>query len=385
MNICAVIAEYNPFHSGHEYHLRESRRLTGADCIAVVMSGSFTQRGEAAVFDKYIRAQCAAAAGADIVIELPFPFACASAEYFASGAVRLIKALGCVKYLSFGSESGNIKEIEEKYLLATEGNIKRYLSKGMSYAAAAAKAAETDFFTPNNILAAEYLKALKKYAPDILAVTVKRLGEGYSSAEISDSFISATACRRLLEERNFTVLQKYLPQKVFTILKNETDSGRFADISKLDGLYLGLLRRDKSEAMSNIAYIKEGLENRFASAAMNACSAKMLLGAVKTKRYTYTSLSRMLTCMAAGLTRAALTAFVEEGPKYANILAVNNTGREVIRNIKSRGDICVISKLSDSNKLGKVQKEIFDITQTADGIYGIALGEPTVKRRKITV
>lgn len=233
MTITAIIAEYNPFHNGHAYHIREARRLTGADFLIVLMSGNFVQRGEPAVIDKSARAEMAVRCGADLVLELPVCYACGSAEYFAGGAVALLNALGCVDYLCFGSECGELDilrtaaEILSDEPVDYRQKLQELLRQGLSFplarqealvwyleqtntcgdlqSAAAGQATDTSarealasvLSLPNSILAVEYLKALIRSQSSIKPVTVRRVGSGYHDTEIGE-FCSATALRKIL-------------------------------------------------------------------------------------------------------------------------------------------------------------------------------------------
>lgn len=237
MKVVGIVAEYNPFHNGHRYHIEEARKCTGADFVVVVMSGDFVQRGEPAVIDKYHRTEMALSQGADLVLELPAAFACASAEYFATGAVSLLHALGCVDTLCFGSECGHLDLLEEiaDLFIQEPSEYKEYLKtalkSGYSFPAARDEALKEYFAedlvktaqiasvlsAPNNILGIEYIKALKVLGSSIRPVTITRMGQGYHETTFSDSFCSATALRRLLETPNTApgCMQSQVPEAVF--------------------------------------------------------------------------------------------------------------------------------------------------------------------------
>lgn len=228
MTITALIAEYNPFHNGHAYHIREARRLTGADFLIVLMSGNFVQRGEPAVIDKTARAEMAVRCGADLVLELPVCYACGSAEYFAGGAVALLNALGCVDYLCFGSECGDLAVLQTAAAVLSDEpeeyrqELQKLLRQGRSFPLARQEALarylaqnpgterDAEIFScetpasflslPNNILAIEYLKALIQSHSPIKPVTIRRMGSGYHDTDIG-RFCSATALRRAFAEK----------------------------------------------------------------------------------------------------------------------------------------------------------------------------------------
>lgn len=216
MKVAAIIAEYNPFHKGHAYHIEQTKKLTGADYIVVLMSGSFTQRGIPACLDKYTRAQCAQLCGADLVLELPFAYATGSAEYFAEGAVSILHRLGCVDFLSFGVEGTTsvplFMETASFFCEEPEAykhRLKELLRQGLSFPSARQKAAEgllspealALLSTPNALLGLEYCKALLRLQSPIAPVLIKREGADYHDVSIlTDGFSSATALRALLQK-----------------------------------------------------------------------------------------------------------------------------------------------------------------------------------------
>lgn len=212
MTTTAIIAEFNPLHKGHEYIINQARQLTDADCIVIVMSGNFTQRGDIAVAPKHIRTHSALLCGADLVIELPFAYAASSAEGFASGAVSLLNSLGFVDYLVFGSESGNIADLRAAAALLADETplfkqvLNEKLSAGLSYPAAREQAfyaagGKGDIFTPNNILAIEYIKAIISTHSSIVPLTLRRRGAAYNDNDYrpEKGYISASAFRREME------------------------------------------------------------------------------------------------------------------------------------------------------------------------------------------
>ncbi|HML38127.1 MAG TPA: nucleotidyltransferase family protein, partial [Bacillota bacterium] len=209
MKVLGIIAEYNPFHNGHRYHLEESVKLTSPDFTVCVMSGDFTQRGEPAMADKWIRAAATVENGVDLVLELPFAFACNNAEFFAAGAVDILNRLGCVTHLSFGSEAGELSALSQAadYLAYEDDELKNtireFADQGLSFPRARYEAvkmcrgeAYSDVLrSANNILAVEYLKQLRLMKSEIEPVTVKRYGTGYHDMGSYENIASATAIR----------------------------------------------------------------------------------------------------------------------------------------------------------------------------------------------
>ncbi len=370
MNICGIICEYNPFHSGHDYQIKETRKK--ADAVVAVMSGSFTQRGEPALFDKWSRASAAVRCGVNLVIELPFFISCSPAEYFASGAVRLLKATGIVNSLSFGSESGSLDELcamadsEEK-----SENIKENLRSGNSYA----KAVGNDFLTPNNILAIEYIRSVRKYAPSFELFTIKRQGEGYLSSATGESIISATGCRQLIAEKKLDELSKYVPGPAFEIYKEKITAGDFSVISNLDSLFIGLLRRDRS-FLKDIAYVSEGIENCFYRYGDICSGITEVAELVKSKRYTRARINRIIANSLVGVTKDDLTEFLSATPAYAHVLAADNLGLSLLKDIK----IPVITNGKAANSLSGTAKKIWDAECLATDIHALSFANKENRR-----
>ena len=343
MKVCGIVAEYNPLHSGHKFHIYRSKELAGADAGVAVMSGSFTQRGEVASFDKWTRAKSAVLAGANLVVELPFCFACAPAEIFAGGAIRLLENIGC-DCVSFGSETGDIDKLKSM-ASAQETGISAHLAEGKSYSSAIAAAAGTDF-TPNDILAVEYLKAIDKYNLKLTPLTVKREGSGYDSENPDGDYISAKGCRRLISEKNFEALEKYMP--AFGIYKPALEEDRYTNPDILGTLFAGLIRTGRID-LANAAYVTEGIENRIAKAAQEYSSLSDIVSAVKTKRYTHTRIMRIISCMMMGLTKDKLEEFVNTGARYIRVLAADETGTAIMKEIKKNSHLPIITNLGREN------------------------------------
>ncbi len=372
MKVLGIVAEYNPFHNGHLYHIQASRGISGADCVVAVMSGNFIQRGEPALVDKWARTEMALLCGVDLVIELPCPYAMASAEYFGYGAVKLLDSLGAVNMLCFGSESGSIEKLTEaasvlgeepdNYKLA----LKASLSVGKSFPAARQEAlsnylkaqcgrdslSET-LKSSNNILGIEYLKALKRLNSAIIPMTIKRVGNEYNSTELSGEISSATSIRRIIAGNSWPAARKLLaaalPVQSLTILEREFELGKGPIFSSdFSMLLLSSLRRMSVEEISTLPYMDEGLENRFKRAAENTGSYQELLNAVFTRRYTNTRIQRCLFSLLTGLRRDSFDRFNKNGgPPYIRVLGFNNTGRQLLSSVKGSSLLPVITKTAD--------------------------------------
>ena len=325
MNIMAVICEYNPFHKGHEYQLKTHREKYSADGVICLMSGSFVQRGAPAVKNKWERAKDAILNGADLVLELPVVYSSQSAKRFSFGAVSLLDALGCVDFLSFGSESGDLDEIKKcaKIVFSDEfeAKVKEEMKTGISYPAARSKVLEKHFPTlqkdllssPNNILALEYVNALSVLNSKITPVTLKRNFE----------FESASKIREKMKDSEFEYSKDALDQMVSYHMRRET-----------------------SESLAKIADVAEGLGNRFVKFSKTTYGADELSEAVKTKRYTKTRIDRIIINSLLGITDSD----TELSPQYAKVLAFNDKGTQIIKEIRKKSKIPVITKVADAAK-----------------------------------
>lgn len=375
MKVCGVIVEYNPFHNGHKFHIEKTRETSGADYVIAVMSGSFTQRGEPALFDKFTRAKTAVSGGADLVIELPFCFSCAPAQFFAEGAVRTLVATGIVNSICFGSECGDISFLSKSNKAG--GEIKELLSKGMSYPSACAAASDYPLSSPNDILGAEYLRAISLYAPEITPFTIKRKDGGYHSNEPCGEFASASYIRSNINEHGIFSVKEFVPEDVFEILSKEYSRQNYTDFSLLDSLILGKIRSGGD--LKNSAYVAEGLENRFYDLSFSATSIKELADSVKTKRYTYARLMRILSCFAAGLTDDKLSEYITKGPQYIRILAANPNGKKLLSEMKIKASLPVITTPSAYKELEKTAREMFALDCLSADIATLAIKNPALR------
>lgn len=338
MKITGIIAEYNPFHSGHTYQLGKIE----SDATVAVMSGSFVQRGDVAVADKWTRARLAVIGGVDLVVELPVVFALNTAQKFALGAVSLLNDMG-VDELCFGSESGSIDalfktaELIENEPIEISEKIKQLIDSGISYPAAREKAysgriPDGILSEPNNILAVEYLRALIRLKSKITPLTVKRHGAGYNDTVPNGGTASASAIREML--------------------KNGTDAREFTsysgvpnDLSLLDSAVTAKLRMMTARELQKINDVSEGLENRILRAAAEHSTIDAIAESIKTKRYTMSRIRRILISSLLGIT----SDMSSHMPDYIRVLAMNETGRAVLKELKNRSALQIITKTADYN------------------------------------
>ena len=360
--ITGIIAEYNPFHNGHAYQIEQVRLLTGCDFLVVVMSGDYVQRGAPAVFDKYTRARMALACGADLVLELPVACSCASAEFFASGAVSLLDGLGCVDFLCFGSESGDLQSLmEPARILAKESPVfqealRRGLSLGLSFPAARkeafrACASNPDILDlPNNILGIEYLKALLQRESILKPVTIKREGQGYHDTLLDSGFASASGIRRFLKQEEaplsaLPALKESLPDPVMEVLKDtlaHTLPVWEEDFSML--LRYELLRQSASD-LTRYADISPDLGRRLKNCADKFSSFSEFVALVKTKDVTYTRITRALFHILLNLTGEDTRNSV--AMPYARILGFRKDHSRILGLLKENSRIPIIPKAAD--------------------------------------
>ena len=390
MTTVGIIAEYNPFHNGHLLQLREIRRRHPHADILVAMSGSFAQRGTAAILDKWQRAEAAVRCGASLILELPTVFATRSAQYFASGGVRLFDRLGVVDYLAFGSECDDLLPLQamaEKIETAVDSNgFRNRLRAGGSYAAALTETAAPDNLVrqPNVILALEYLRALSHTGSSISPLPLPRFSAKHHEQKLpakdaENAIASASAIRAALAksldegEKSLSVALHAVPAAIKKMLLQAKEH-RFADSSFLFRPVLSRILTEEAEHLRSILGVSEGLEHRLRRAALSSRSYDELIEAVRSKRYPRTRIRRLLLHLLLGLSADEAQYFDEQGPLYARVLAFDDDGRRLLRNIKKRAQIPVIAKTArflpmralESGILSPAQKMLsFDIRATA--------------------
>ena len=377
MSVIGIVGEYNPFHYGHKHHIKETIKQLGEDCpVVCVMSGDFIQRGEAAVYSKFARAEAAINSGVDLVLELPLPWTLSSAEGFARGAVGLLGATGVVTHLSFGSECGEIEPLSKLAELCMNplfiDDIRRELSsdEGISFAlarqrAAAKKVGELagQLETPNNILAVEYIKAIYDQNLNLTPVTVQRFGSGHDSTADSGPR-SASEIRRALA--NGINISKSVPDGAYEIYRREDKLGRGPILAdNLETAIISRLRMLDDEAFASLPDAAEGLNNRLARAAREECSFDAVISAAKSKRYALSRIRRMTICAALGIKAEDAQGI----PPYARVLAATERGCELLREMSKKSKIPVITKPASVKELDADCRHIFDICSAAHDFY----------------
>lgn len=371
MKHVGIICEYNPFHTGHA-HLIKS--LTGAEAVICVMSGNFTQRGEAAILPPHTRAAMAITGGADLVLELPFPFAASSARYFATAGVRALGGLG-VDTLAFGSESGDLRALQKFAARAPEG---AYRSRDKSQGDAAAYFdALGGELSSNDILAVEYLRAIKREAPFITPHTVRREGAKYGDTVLKKGeHPSATALRREMTAGGDVLA--HIPPGARELLEAGIAQYGTADIARLGTSMLALLRGNGAGngLFSNVAECGGGLLARLTKCALEANDYLTLCAAAATKRYTNGRIRRALLYLLSGVTREDLVVH----PSYLRLLAASGRGREFLAATAKLRTVPVVTKQSEISALGSAAARQRELSRVADGLYSLCFEKPLSPR-----
>lgn len=380
MKITGIICEYNPFHNGHLYHIKKTRE-NGATHIAAVMSGNYVQRGDIAVMDKFERAKLAVKGGADLVIEIPTVYSMSSAEFYARGAVYILDSLGCVDEISFGSEVGSVTELEKAAEIAKDCSnspeLEEYLRSGMSYPNAINTMVYSRYgkklsnriseilAAPNNVLAIEYLKAIKHFNSSVKPFTIQRKSAAHDSMTVLDGISSASFIRKCMTEKSdFSSL---VPAYVNQAYMNSCSAGKIADISNLERIIIYKLRTTPPEELRNIPDIGQGLEYRILAAADHNNLEEILMH-IKTKRYTMARIKRILLNMLIGVKKSDL----EILPPYGRILAVTERGRDILSKAKNTGKIPFATSLSKLAQTSDNAKQFAKLEGTASDIYALA-------------
>lgn len=384
MKITSVICEYNPFHLGHAYQLSEMKKRENAAVIAV-MSGSFTQRGTPAILSKYERAKTALLCGADLVLELPFPFSSARADIFGASGVRILSSLGCVDEICFGSETGDIHALlqtdarisSEEYTHAL--SLKLEQSRSLSHHAAMSEVytelygKDESLSGSNDLLALSYLAALRKEKSTIAPHAIQRIGETYNGEGTGLS--SATSIRNMLREGDFEKIKQSVPKATLESMQKAVTSGEIADEEKLYSLF-ALLARTREDSLRHIPDIPDELIYRMIKAAKTAKNTEEFLNLAKTKLY---SPSRIRRGMLYAIMNVKSTDF--ESVPYTTVLAANETGRAILSRIRKTSDIPIITKPADAVRFGEKVSAAFSLSAKADSIWELLLTTPASGER----
>lgn len=387
-NVVGIIAEYNPFHNGHAYHLSKSKELAKAEYVIAVVSGNFVQRGNVSLINKWDKANMALSEGADLVIELPTVYSISSAENFAYGAIKILNSLNIVDYVAFGTELDDINILDRcADILYKEPQkfvnlLNHELSKGLSFPKARENALlmylndirtySNVLSSPNNILAIEYLKSLKKLKSHISPISIKRKNAGYNDLEIANNFASATAIRKKIIDNKPAGLSKLMPANSYRILYNSIQKGHFVkDITSFEKEILYVLRKMSIKEIANLPDVSEGLEHAIKNAANSCNTIEEFMNIIKTKRYTNTRIQRILLYALLGITKEDIKNATKVQP-YIRVLGMNKKGKDLI-SVISRSNpnlniITSVKKYIDTNPNKNLQN-MLNIDINATNIY----------------
>ena len=388
--VVGIIAEYNPFHNGHLYHLQKSLQETGSSYSVAIISGNFTQRGSTSLIDKWTKTEIAIKNGIDLVIELPLLYSISSAENFAEGAIKILNSLKVIDYLSFGSESGDISTLNiiadtlYKEPKAYKNILSHELSKGLSFPKARENALlmylndirrfSNTLSSPNNILGIEYLKALKKLKSPIIPITVERYNAGYHDTTYNGNVASATAIRNIVKNNGWDILRKVVPENTFSTLLESIKVGHVVpDLSVFEKQIIYNLRKMSIQEIAELPDVSEGLENAIKNAANSCNSVVEFLNIIKSKRYTNTRLQRILLYALLGITKKDMALSKKTIP-YIRVLGFNDKGKYLMSEIAKANPkleiITSVKKYMDTSN-NKSSKYLLEKDIWATNVYTI--------------
>ena len=388
MEIIGIIAEYNPFHNGHLYHIQKSKEQTGAKFVVCVMSGNFVQRGNTSIVDKWTKAKLAIENGVDLVLELPTIYSVSSAESFAQGAVKILENLGIVDTISFGTETNDFAALNNIATILTEepkefvNMLKEDLKQGLSFPKARENALikylnddvryKDILNSPNNILGVEYLKSLKQIKSKIAPVAIKREKVYYNDNFIVDDFASATAIRKLVANKDFSGLIKVVPRSCYETVLKEFEAGNVVlDLQKFEKEIFYTLRRMSVSEIAELPDVSEGLENTIKNAANFCNNIKDFIDIVKTKRYTQTRIQRILVFALLGITKKDVQTAKKVIP-YARVLGFNEKGKLLLSGISQNNPkmqvVTSVKRFLDNNT-NKAYKRMMEIDIFSTDVY----------------
>lgn len=378
MKIVGIVAEYNPFHNGHLYHLNKAKELSEAEHSVAIISSNFVQRGEPSIFSKWQRAEMAVRNGVDLVLELPVLYSSRSAYHFAFGSIFSLEKSNVISHLAFGSENPDLSELNKISELLTNENsefkilLKKYLKTGQSYPKSREKAIKeyfpdlsVDLNQPNIILGINYLKVLKELNSKIKPVPIQRIGN-YHGLKPVNNIAGATLIRNLMKKNDFSY-KNFLTEETNKVVEyniNQDFTPVFIDDFTTQIMYQ--LRRMKKNEYLDFPGISEGLENKFLSSLCDNTSLDNLISSVKSKRFTETRIKRILIEILLGINKS----FENSKPEYLRILAFNDKGRDIIAKIKEKSSLPVITKFADFYKESSPKSKLqLDLEITSSNIY----------------
>lgn len=364
MNKIGIICEYNPFHNGHLYHINKIKEMFPDSLIVLVMSGNFTQRGEVSIISKKSKTEIALKSNIDLIIELPFVFCTQSADIFARASIQILDKLN-VDYIVFGSETNDIKKLTELAQVQVNNKkydkrVKEYLNEGINYPTALSKAlydiTGKSINKPNDILGISYIREILKLNSRITPICIKRNND-YNSIELNDSITSSSSIRYALS--NGDSIEPYVPKYVLNYLDNPIFTNNYFSFLKYKIM--------SENSLEKYQTVDEGIENRIKKNIINSKNLNELILKIKTKRYTYNRLSRMLIHILCNLKKEEAEKFKDI--TYIRVLGFNIKGRNYLNEIKKNIDIPLITNFS------KLDDPILDIEMRSTCVYASILEE----------
>lgn len=386
MDFCGIICEFNPFHNGHKYLINQAKTKTNAKIICL-MSGDFVQRGDPAFEEKYIRAKNAINAGADAVFELPTIYACSNAENFAYGAIKILKALGA-KHIAFGVENTSLDILEKIAKIKLNNSLefqncfKNEIENGINYNTALKRAIAKEISIdvteilakPNNILAIEYLTAIKKLDAKINPIAISRIDNGYNSELAKNEFISASAIREKIY--NGEDVSRFIPE---TNIKNSFLTKQ--EKEKFDTLAIFNLRNSPAYSLEKCYDYNEGIEYRIKKFADNYSNLDELCGAVSTPRYRIPRVKKLAIYPLLNITKSLISLSKTTKPAV-KVLAISKQNKNMLSEINKKHINLIITN-KDYEKLSSAQKKIITIDLNASNIYNLAINKQNNNDKKV--
>ncbi len=386
--VIGIVAEYNPFHNGHLHQINEIRKEFGEDAIIIaVMSGNYTQRGEIAIADKGTRAKCAVLSGVNLVLELPYPFSSSCAEIFASSAVHILNSIHCVDYISFGSEAANIEILEQiaeamltdRYIDILKRTESYESNKSLGHPKCMELALEeygipTDAFSfsANNILALEYIKALKKQKSNIKLHTIKRIANDYRSDNIVDGNIqSASAIRKKIFDHCSAL--NFIPSTTRNFLEEAYTMGEYpTNIERISSAIISHFRLSETDQKDLSVDSAGGIYDRITTMSLKSNTVKELIENTETKKFTTARVRRAVVNSFLGVTSS-----MEHQPlAYTQVLAMDKYGREILKLLRKNEGFNILTKPSDIDKLSEIGQKQALFSRRADSVYELTRPVP---------
>ena len=393
--VLGIVAEYNPFHNGHLYHIENAKSKTESDYVVAVISGNFTQRGDTSIVNKWEKAKMALNNGVDLIIELPTIYSISSAENFANGAIKILNEMGIINYISFGMEAeditilNNIANVLYDEPKEYKDILKKELKEGITYAKgmeiAVCKYLKDDKYKnvligSNNILGIEYLKSLKRLIP----IGIKREKVFYNSRRIIDDYASATGIRYLLENRQIEEISKLVPNSTFNILIENIRSGKYnINIYNFSKEIMYKLRSMDIKDIANLPEVSEGLEYLIKESSDNTNNIFELIDNIKSKRYTQNRIQRILLYALLNINKSDMEISKKVKP-YVRVLGFSENGQKLLSEISRQINVITSVKNFEKNNKNTKLKRMLEIDKYATDIYTLGYSNNSISKLDYT-